>query len=105
MNSLKIEPNIVDECFGADTNIVLSMYPAPQTNPYSFIWSDGHSGTTNGDTIRYRIINSGSYSITVTDKFGCEANAGFTNAFFENVNAILKGDTVFAKMKNQSLHF
>lgn len=56
------------KCFGASTGSIIAG-PAGGTPPYSYAWSVAGSGDTLSN------LPAGTYSVTVTDHFGCTATA------------------------------
>lgn len=90
-----LNTELVNSCSGFDTLVLATHSGTLPTVPLSYLWSDGHEGVSSGDSVGYRISNSGTYYVTVTDKYGCSAAAGVANTYFENINGQLMGDTVF----------
>jgi PKD repeat protein len=101
---LSILPESSSLCFGNDTLAKAVIKGSPGTGPYSFVWNDGVSGMTGIDTITRTLNTTGSYSITVTDKYGCQANVSAANAYFESVTTSIKGDTVICQNQRVNLN-
>lgn len=51
-------------CYGG-TNGSISVIPTGGTIPYSYVWSDGQTGSTASN------LSAGSYTVTITDANGC----------------------------------
>jgi gliding motility-associated-like protein len=57
--------SVVNASCYASTNGSATVVPSGGTIPYSFLWSDGQTGSTATN------IGAGSYSVTITDANGC----------------------------------
>ncbi|RMD73752.1 MAG: hypothetical protein D6818_04280, partial [Bacteroidetes bacterium] len=64
---------IVDSatCFSQCNGAIALQLPAPNDGPYSASWSDGATGLVNNE------LCAGTYSVTLTDAFGCTSTWSF----------------------------
>ncbi|MBR3946147.1 MAG: gliding motility-associated C-terminal domain-containing protein [Bacteroidales bacterium] len=59
-------------CYGADDGTI-SVTVSGGTAPYTYLWSDNTSETTNETTAQLSGLGAGAYSVTVTDVNGCQS--------------------------------
>ncbi|MBQ6277936.1 MAG: gliding motility-associated C-terminal domain-containing protein [Bacteroidales bacterium] len=67
----EIEEQSPIKCFGTNTGI-LTVTSETAAQPFSCIWNNGASYQTNFN------IGAGTYSVTITDAWGCQGNATYT---------------------------
>ncbi len=67
-------PGVVSNalCFGTKTGSITKINPSGGTSPYSYSWSNGAS------TENLANIAAGTYTVTITDKNGCQQSQAFT---------------------------
>lgn len=59
-------------CYGVDDGTI-SVTVSGGTAPYTYLWSDNTSETTNETTAQLSGLGAGAYSVTVTDANGCQS--------------------------------
>ncbi len=66
-------------CFGSNTGIATAQ-PVGGMAPFTYLWSNGGTSQT------IQNLPAGTYSVTITDKFGCTATKTTTLIYQSNIN-------------------
>ncbi|MCU0346549.1 MAG: SprB repeat-containing protein, partial [Saprospiraceae bacterium] len=69
-------------CFGSSTGFATAM-PVGGMAPYTYAWSNG------GNTATLQNLVAGTYTVTITDKFGCTATKSTTLVYQSNISLSL----------------